>query len=301
MKNPKKRLHDEALPNPVLGSDMYSALAPRTSVIGAGGALTTASMLQGMSKILLPEARTETPTGARDPGVFVSSEAALSNGPPPDPGFLPLSNEFQPSIGVYLLPAATGAGKTVLTLGLVAWCNARGIPASYVPCFEPRVEPVQAGSRVLFADPKKFLANMLLDIPGGSKKLVVYDSVSLPIEAFSINYPSQPTYAGGMQPSSRAFCEAGNRAAVQKQAVIIFIINTQMVPYAANLGGSVEGVINVQDVGNFTYSDRSPLSGREPKPIQVPLPFVNAALAAMGLGDYKQRTTRRYTRSFSGI
>jgi hypothetical protein len=242
------------------------------------------------------------PSSVPRPSQWTNPAAADANGPTLDPGFLTIAPElFEPTIGVYLMLAPTGSGKTILSLALTAWSNANGVPASYISCFEPRTSPYLKGNTNVFASADKFWSDLVKVIPKVGKKLVIIDSATLPLEAYSKNFPYQPTYAGGMQPSARGFCEMGNNIAIDRTTVLVLIINTSMVPYAQQLTGSVEGYINVADVGAFAYADRSESTGRTLTNITVPVQFVNPALQRFGYGVYSPRISRSFTRQYVGI
>lgn len=185
----------------------------------------------------------------------------ITGGPPVKPPQLKLFENFQPARGIYLLTSDTGIGKTATMMGLVMYANAVNIPATYASIFEPREsegasEQFKAGRAFIATLEKVALFNSVL-------RLLVLDSVTGPLKDFSSTYPDQSTFAGGMQPSDRAFLVEGARKMHSANLVGIWSVNQKLIPYVDDLSGSTEGLIKVLAPGEFTYHDRTALSKRK--------------------------------------
>jgi hypothetical protein len=61
----------------------------------------------------------------------------------------------------------------------------------------------------------------------------------------------------GLQPADRSFVESLNNFAEDKSLVILGAVNTEIVPFAAKLEGSCQGVINVSSITGFSKRDRA--------------------------------------------
>lgn len=266
--------------------------------------ITTAERIVVRQFIPAANARADAPSPSKK-ARFGNSSAFQGGGIPPSPMLLHISDAFQPSVGVYLLPSSTGSGKSILSSAMVAWANDTGTPASYVYVFEPRAATFAAGKSVKFKDPANFVtdAETLFKLAGPttSGRLVVFDSATLPLKAYARNFPYQATFPGGSQPSDRGFLDEMSRLATLYSACIILPLNSTLVPYASDLLGAVEGMISITDVMNFTISDRTSYSARTPKAMKVPLDYVNAALSAWNFQPYSKGSATSMNSSRSGI
>jgi len=197
---------------------------------------------------------------------------------------------FKPSEGVYLVTAPTGAGKTTTTAAIVAWANATGIPAAYLPVFEPRAgtyPKIGLDQEPPFTKLTHFLADVRAVVKfSKTTKLIVLDSITSPMKAYSSEFKSQSTFEGGMQPSDRAFLDELSRIALDNHVVFLAVLNETLIPYVAQLAGAVEGIVRIQNVAKFTFNDRSSGSRRMDTTVSIPLPFVSSALVALGFGAY---------------
>jgi hypothetical protein len=271
--------------------------------IASNPSLTTSHKLVASPETLqlrVRSAELAEPLVTVDP-TFISRRASESPGLPVKVGRLSISAEFQPSVGVYILTGPSAVGKTVTTLALCAWANGAGVPASYISCFEPR-SPASKERASMFRDPLLFWANAKkLVILSDERKLIVYDSATLPMKANAKNWVGQGTFAGGMQPSDRDFLDQGSTFAINNNACVILPLNATLVPYVKDLAGAVEGIILINSVGSFSIADRGPTSGREFRDIQIPNAFVQAALTELELGTLRLGSVRSRIRGYSGV
>lgn len=188
--------------------------------------------------------------------------ANFTGGPPIKPPQVKLFDNFQPARGIYLLTSNTGVGKTATLMGLVMYSNAVGIPATYASIFEPRETE---GAKDVFKAGKTFIATLEKAALFNATvlRILALDSVTGPLKDFSSTYPDQSTFAGGMQPSDRAFLVEGARKMHAANMIGIWAVNQQLIPYVNDLAGSTEGLITVLAPGEFTYHDRTALSKRK--------------------------------------
>jgi len=268
--------------NPIIPPEL---LVPKK--IARAPILTTSTAIGTRAAKPSSEARTveEVPVV---PVVYSTPIAGRSAGPPKSPTLLAIAEDFQPAAGVYLLASPTGSGKTALSLGIVSWCNAMRVPASYFSVFEPRC-PVQTGNR--FTQPLSFLDDLEAAITDKQQsKLIIFDSATLPLKAYAKNFQNQATFTGGSQPSDRGFIDEAERFALSHNTCLVLVLNSTLIPYVADLAGAAEGLIRVSDVGSFTVEDRTAYSKRRAKLIRVPNNYVNAALKTLGFGEYSPTT-----------
>lgn len=182
-------------------------------------------------------------------------------GPPVKPPQVKLFEEFQPARGIYLVTSETGIGKTATLMGLVMYANAIGVPATYVSVFEPRETE---GAGTYFQAGRNFSATLeKVCLHSSVLRIFAIDSITGPLKDFSSTYPDQSTFAGGMQPSDRAFLVEGARRMVQSNLIGLWAVNKQLVPYVDDLSGSTEGLIEVLQPGVFRFHDRTPQSKRK--------------------------------------
>jgi hypothetical protein len=223
---------------------------------------------------------------------WVDESAGMSDGPESSPPTLAILKSFTPAVGVYLMPATQGDGKTILSLGIAATANNAGIPAAYFSCFEPRSKPCTLTGKKRFSDARAFVADAGASIPKTSTlKLVIFDSATQPMKGMAAAWPNQATFAGGMQPSDRAFLNYMSELAEDRNACIILTMNLSLIPYVDQLEGAVEGQISPVDVAHFTYRDRTATSKRQSRTVELPIPIVNAALKLFGYGPYSGSMT----------
>jgi hypothetical protein len=283
----------------------------------------------GTHAIGLPHVVTEEQMQKKGTFNFFNSAAAYSPGRPITPAQLIISTEFSPFVGVYIVVGSTATGKTVWSMGMSAWANLSGIPATYVSCFEPRaplgnkefvhsvskntaigaVEAVTgslnlglASSAGPFSDPVNFLSDVEDTIAfGNAVKLIIYDSVTLPMKAYAAEWPDQATFTGGSQPSDRGFLDRLTKLANKTQACILVTLNSTLIPYVQSLYGAVEGLITIKDVQNFTYSDRGPISGRMSRQCTIPDAIAQAALNEFELGELRKSSQILARTGFTGL
>lgn len=285
------------IPNPVFPKDLLLRKKIRTA-----SPLTTSSAIDRNPTVLPPA------TPAVKPGVqkFAYSNEGAGGGPgiPPSPKLLPISDEFQPAVGVYILAAPTASGKSVISSSLVAWSNAQGVPATYLYTFEPRCQHIISAGKQIFTKPSRYAAEVRAFVQRASAplKLLVLDSATLGMKAFAEFMPDQATFTGGAQPSDRAFLDAISRTAYDYQTCIITVLNSTLVPYVASLEGAVEGLLTINSIKSMGIRDRTAYSGRKSHAIEIPIKFVSATLVEWGLGEYRAGGLRTGTRgSFLGL
>jgi len=220
--------------------------------------------------------------------VFRNNDAGTAGNLPAAAPLIYISDDFQPAVGVYIVAAPNASGKTVVTTAIVAWANYnKETPATYYSVFEPRSSFGTRRSST-FAKPLNFLGDVKKVMgPPLKKKLLVFDSATLPMKAYAANYANQATFTGGSQPSDRAFLDALSDLAAENNACIMITLNQSLIPYVADLEGAVEGVITLtKDVRRFKLKDRTSFSSRREKEIVIPIAIVNAALKANFYDDY---------------
>jgi hypothetical protein len=194
---------------------------------------------------------------------------------------------------VYIVPGSTASGKSILTSALVAWANDSGIPSSFIYVFEPRAQPFTYANGQRFVTPANLLQDLtaiMVRTSSNTPKLVVVDSATLPMKAYSSTdgFEGQSTFSGGSQPSDRGFLDAASKLAERTNTCLMLTLNSVLVPYAADLQGAVEGMITITDVMHFVVQDRTTYSARTPRPLSVPVQYVNSALEAWNFGTYRQ-------------
>lgn len=273
---------DNVVPEDLLTPKPISSVRP----------ITTAERIAQSPFSMRVNTLTDTPAALTQQAVFNNNAACPGGGIPPTPALLHISDEFQPAVGVYILPGSTASGKSILSSAMIAWANAQGIPASYLYVFEPRAQPFKYNNATKFGQPGDFVQDMTALMMSRGRpsepELVVIDSATLPMKAYSSapGFEGQSTFSGGSQPSDRGFLDAMSKLAESANTCIILVLNSVLVPYAADLQGAVEGMITVTDVMHFSIQDRTTYSARTPRSLEVPLPFVNAALTQWNFGTY---------------
>jgi hypothetical protein len=271
----------EALKNPVIPEHL---MIPNkvTSV----RPITTAERIASAVYNLTPNVTTPR---AQPDVVFASVAASAGGGIPPSPPLLAISDDFQPAVGVYLVPGGTASGKSVLTTAITGWANAQDIPATYHYVFEPRARPFKYNNGDRFRISSSFMTDIKAIVnKTASKKLIVVDSATLPMKVYSgeNEFKNQSTFPGGSQPSDRGFLDMMSKVAEDYNVCFLLTMNNVLIPYAADLAGAVEGLITFVDVMHFSIQDRTTYSARVPKALSVPAIFVNAALKAWGFNEY---------------
>lgn len=311
----KKLLHDDGLvgvdPGSPLITTIANAQATQPTRVTHVSPLTTAMTLVGTpvtprSQLPFKGNQAVPPSTARAESLLSNTAASGVGGPPYFPPLIPLSDQFQPAVGVYILAASTGAGKTVSSTALTIWANSVGVPSSYMCTFEPRSPIYSIGTSKLFVDPLSYcndITRTLLTTNKNTKRIIVLDSITMPMKAYASNraFRTQSTFVGGSQPSDYGFLDALSAIAQEWNTCFICCVNSIRIPYATNLEGSVEGLIKVVDVANMTVSDRTSYSGRVGMALSVPIEFVNMALAIFNLGTYRPRHGRVSSGSRAGI
>jgi len=269
-------------------------------------------------------------------GTAVWQHRALVNSTPgltTSPTELPLTEEFSLFEGVYIAIGPTGGGKTLTTAALAAWINATEAGrAAYLQVFEPRAPLYpqlrtmqrQASQTVakpgqglvdigkmlshehLFTNPSKFISDvetMIISQPAEKVGVVILDSATDPIKAHgsSAQWEGQTTFPGGMQPSDRDFLVTLATLAKVKHIALILTLNSILLPYAKDLSGATEGIIEVKNTRSFTISDRSVKTKRKEIAVEIPIPFLNATTIELGYGPYKENRTLTNSRVIAGI
>jgi hypothetical protein len=263
----------------------------------ATGILTTGMVIEGKGLPIPPETRPAALNVAAAHGetqAWSSAQASATPGLPSHPDMLQIDENLSLVAGVYLFAAPTGSGKTIQCMALTALANSNGVPASYVSCFEPRA-PVETSATssvsAPYTNPGSFWPDAESQMYKGSGKpgLIIYDSCTLPLKAYSSNaaYKTQSTFPGGMQPSDRGFVDYGSKLATKYNKCLILVLNSTLVPYVNELAGASEGLINITSITTFTYMDRSSASGRKMVEYTIPNPFVQGALDYFKLGELR--------------
>jgi hypothetical protein len=237
--------------------------------------------------------------------IFEVANCISSPGIPKQPAEIRLLADLVLSVGVYILTSPTGTGKSVVGASLAALANSTGTPASYLPHFEPRAGSYKqkVGGSVVFTKASAYLSDLreLLTKAVDRTKLVVSDSATLPLKAYSATMPGQSTFPGGMQISDRAFLDEASLMAVNTKTCLVMILNSTLVPYVSDLYGAVEGHITVNGLDTVNVSDRSPQSARRLHTVILPHTFVNATTEAFGYGPYRKQATRVTDRDVRGV
>lgn len=238
------------------------------------------------------------------------------------PDALNFSEKFSLYVGVYLVLAPTGAGKSVVGASLARWANDSGVPAAYLSVFEPRsptwprinIKSTNAGaikdfsqliSNESFSNPSQFWLDAKAILTGRTAKstpgLLVFDSATDALKANAgERFRGQPTYEGGMQPSDRDFLITGSIMAKTYNVALLLVLNTTLIPYADRLHGACEGLITVRSVQTFSRTDRSPESARESHEIEIPDRYVQESLNAFGFGTLRKNRLNSIT-PFVGV
>lgn len=247
---------------------------------------------EGIPARKIAQAQSSAPVEA----VFHVKDAFPSTGLPQMPPSILLSNQLILNEGVYITTGETGSGKSVVTAALVAMANADGVPASYVSLFEPRAVPFPTNQKIdgstIYTNPFTFLsqtASLAAKTSKAKTKLVVFDSLTLPLKAYAEKIQGQATFAEGMQITDRMFLDELGVIAKTHKMVILAVLNATLIPYVRALYGATEGHIDVKSLTVFTVADRSEDSKREHKQYEIPIPYINATLTEFGMGSYDPR------------
>lgn len=298
----KQRLKHDNLPNTAA---MLAEFGPLTT----GDVLTPVPANVPVPENISQDTRVQLGYNNR---TWVNAGAIGVGGPPGKPGFITFaaSSDGTPgltlAIGVYLLAAPTGSGKTVQSMALTAWGNASNVPSTMLCVYEPRSPEIKPNESVIFSPETSqgFWAQLkgLLSANTSQNKLIVVDSATLPLKTYAATeaFRQQSTFTGGMQPSDLGFVNEGSRVAMANSACIILVLNSTLVPYASALAGATEGLISIINVGQFSYRDRTAASARQMKTVTIPTTFVDAALAYFGYGVYKA-SDARFASGYEGI
>jgi len=120
---------------------------------------------------------------------------------------------------------------------------------------------MQAASQVLlFSNPAEFILdlNTLIERDGGgSKALVVFDSVTLSVKtSFAEFRIGSPAGEKGLQMADVQFFTELNRIFTLNKITGLCVVNTDFIQFGDKLEGSVEGRITIQRAGQFTKRDR---------------------------------------------
>jgi hypothetical protein len=185
--------------------------------------------------------------------------------------------------GLYLVTAGGGIGKSVVTRALT-WhaCSSGWNEVTHIYVFEPGaptypIRTVTGEEGRLFEDPVKFLTPGwggsdletylrpvigTIDAPkrkeGMPPALVVIDSIGDAMRSYlAEDRAGMGAAEQGLQPADRSFVESLNNFAEDKSLVILGAINTEIVPFAAKLEGSCQGVVNVSSITGFSKRDRA--------------------------------------------
>lgn len=255
----------------------------------------------------------------------------------PDP--VPVNHDANLRVGVYLLLASTGEGKTVVSASLVAMANALGTPATYFSVYEPRspkypsiktvykagalrasllrsrkkrkgVSVIDAATiteeRQLFSAPESFLDDLesvLIPRTSPNTALIVCDSVTDAIPAYLPPGAdtNTRTFVGGMQPSDRAWTVRANTLAKEYNVCLVFPINLAGLPYADKLTGVTEGEMRIGSSFALNRQDRSEESKRRAVKISIPEPIIAATIRKLGMGEYTKQSASDKLRYVSGV
>jgi len=198
--------------------------------------------------------------------------------------------------GLYLVTGGAGAGKSVLALGL-AFCARKyaKLQAGHLYFFEHNAPSYKnRGDVRKFSDPKRFLdvgqeSGDLVDHLGTFIKtrsamqppaVIVLDSIGIPMRSFTPEDRRGQTAAEqGMQPADRLFTEQLDLLGTTRALIILGVVNSELVPFAAKLYGAAQGLINVTAANTFTKNDRA--GGRTGELHELPHVATKSALATM--------------------
>lgn len=229
--------------------------------------------------------------------------AALSTQPMP-PNIVVFnvgSQKIRLGTGLYLVTGGAGAGKSVASLGLAHCARTQGqMEVGHLYFFEHNAPSYKKRGDVrMFSDPKKFIdlgqeSGDLIEYFGAWVKartnkdkpaLIVLDSIGIPMRSFaSEDRRGQTAAEQGMQPADRLFVEQLDLLATTRSLILIGVVNSELVPFAAKLYGAVQGLINAQTARSFTKNDRA--GGRTGDTYELPVVALKSALATM---RYEQR------------
>lgn len=177
--------------------------------------------------------------------------------------------------GFYLLTAGTGGGKSITSAALVLTALNQSKFAQYCYCNEARTptlnnpfgpgeeayafETTEDSKSKLMNWPTARLAPYLKDMRKETKDpaIIVIDSIALPLRSYKGQLRAgQSTMQGGMQPMDIEFVVVCEAIAVKENAVVIGIINDELVPFGTKLEGMAEGVILVHSAGKMSVRTR---------------------------------------------
>jgi hypothetical protein len=231
-----------------------------------------------------------------------SSASVLKTEDPPGTGVPMLIGTYPMYPGVYLLPNPTRGGKTILSSALTAFINTtENARASMLYVFERGYD----NQNNTWSDASKFLATLESVMPEGNvapalsriaevtdtssnaiASVLVIDSITLPLLAWTSSFGSEGTQTGGFQPAWLDFVTKLESFAVKRKLVVIAAYNADEVPGRTKLEGAVEGIIDTIDIANFKYTDHASRTLEGGITVSIPVPIVNAVLARLGYGTY---------------
>jgi hypothetical protein len=238
---------------------------------------------------------------AMSPTLKFSSPGVLTTAGPPDAGTPRKIAGYSFFTGLYLMPAATAAGKTLLFSSLCAWINT--LPecgASLLYVFEPRYQP----EGDLWKDPASFYTDLetatapSASVPASaimsastankatSVRVLIVDSLTLPTLEAPTTGEKKGTQKGGFEPAWLNFIIKLGSWAVANDIILIGSINSEQISASGPLIGASEGSLRLNDVGNFNYVDRSSRNVNGGTNVQIPISIVQAVLDRLNLGQY---------------
>lgn len=215
------------------------------------------------------------------------------------------SGEISLGCGLYLVLGAAGAGKSTVSMGLVATATLSGAAQSgHLYFFEVGAPKYAERDEIaMFSDPRRFLEyksggdleTYLSPViahrtPRSAPMIILLDSIGTPLRSFlSTERVGMAASEGGMQPADRMFVERLDALGVARSIVFLGVLNTELVPFASKLYGATQGVIHANNAYSFSKSDR--VTGRKTIHHSIKRTAVEIALGTMRYvqqdgGDY---------------
>jgi hypothetical protein len=210
--------------------------------------------------------------------------------------------------GLYLITAPKLRGKSVATRGVAHAAATTGIrQVGVLYHFESGAEdytlPTEGGEqKLIFREPSRYMTvdgigeldtfikntgyEVLLSHPG----LLVLDSISDPMRSFMpTERRNQGSAKEGMQPADQIFVKTLDKWAMQRNLVVLGVVNEDLVPFVSLLEGACQGMVIPISVSSFTKKDRA--TGRIDETYDLPEESVAAGIALMRYPALREKHT----------